>query len=91
MAGARARPGKTIDARLAVTVDGVAVTSGKARCTAKLAGRALRPVAASFAGSAARCRWRLPANSKGKRLTASVAAVVGSLSATRSFSRIVRP
>jgi hypothetical protein len=89
--GARARPGKTIDARLEVAVDDVAVTSGSARCAAKLAGRALRPVAASFSASAARCRWRLPANAKGKRLVASVTAVVGSLSATRSFSRVVRP
>jgi hypothetical protein len=91
VAGARARPGKAIDARLEVNVDGVAVTSGSARCTAKVAGRALRPVAASFAGSAARCRWRLPANAKGKRLTATVTVVTGSLSATRSFSRVVRP
>jgi hypothetical protein len=90
VAGARARPGKTIDARLAVAIDGAAVTSGAARCTAKLAGRALRPIAVSFAGSAARCRWRLPLRSKGKRLTATVTATVGSLSAARGFSRVVR-
>jgi hypothetical protein len=66
------------------------VTAGAARCTAKLAGRALRPAAATFAGSAARCRWRLPATANRKRLVASVTAVAGSLSVTRSFSRTVR-
>ncbi|HEY8103470.1 MAG TPA: hypothetical protein VIE18_03080 [Gaiellaceae bacterium] len=90
LAGARARPGKPLDARLDVTVDGARVTSGKARCTAKLAGKALRPVAVSFSGSAARCRWRVPLKSKGKRLTATVTATTAALSATRSFSRIVR-
>jgi hypothetical protein len=90
VAGARARPGKTIEARLAVSLHGESVARGTARCAAKLAGRALRPIAASFAGSAARCRWRLPLTANRKRLVASVTAVVGSLSATRSFSRTVR-
>jgi hypothetical protein len=90
VAGARARPGRTIDARLTVSLDGAAVEQGAARCPARLAGRALRPASASFSGSAARCRWRLPASANGKRLVASVTAVVGSLSATRSFSRTVR-
>jgi hypothetical protein len=90
VAGARARPGKTIDARLEVAVDGAAVTTGTARCAARLGSRALRPVTVSFSGSAARCRWRLPLKSKGKRLTATVTATAGSLSAARSFSRVVR-
>jgi hypothetical protein len=87
---ARARPGKTFDASLAVTLDDVPATTGSARCTAKLGTRALRPVAASFTGSAARCRWRLPATARGKRLTGTVQAVVGSLSAKRTFARVVR-
>ena len=48
------------------------------------------PSSVSFAASAARCRWRFPAGSKGKRFRGTVRAAVGSLSATRSFSRIVR-
>ena len=90
LAGALARPGKTIDARLQVALDGAVIPTGSARCAAKLAGRVLRPVAASFTASAARCRWQLPAKSKGKRLTASVTAIAGSNSATRTFARTVR-
>lgn len=89
-AAARARPGKTFDALLAVTVDDLPAATGSARCTAKLGTRALRPVASSFTGSAARCRWRLPATARGKRLTATVQAVVGSLAAKRTLTRVVR-
>jgi hypothetical protein len=86
----RATPGRVFDATLAVTVDGAPATTGAARCAAKLGTRALRPIAASFSGSAARCRWRLPATARGKRLTGSVQAVVGQLSAKRTFTRAVR-
>ena len=89
-ATARARPGRSFDATLAVTLDGAPAAAGAARCSAKLGARALRPIAASFSGSAARCRWRLPATARGKRLAGSVQAVVGSLSAKRTFTRVVR-
>ena len=89
-AALRARPGRTFDVSLAVTVDGLRASTGKARCTAKLGTRALRPIAASFTGSAARCRWRLPATARGKRLTGTVQAIVGPLSAKRTFTRVVR-
>ena len=39
-------------------------------------------VSASFAAGAARCRWRFPAGSKGKRFRGTVRATVGGLSAT---------
>jgi hypothetical protein len=85
----RARPGKTIDARLEVALDEEPLSSGTARCTAKLGTRALQPIGVSFAGSAALCRWRVPGATKGKRLTASVTATNGSLSAVRRFSRVI--
>jgi hypothetical protein len=85
-----ARAGRTVDAVLRVTLDGAVPPSGAARCTAKVAGRVLKPVSSSFSGGAARCRWRLPAGTKGKRLTATVRASTGSLAVSRSFVRIVR-
>jgi hypothetical protein len=86
----RARPGRTIRAQLEVALDAEPVVAGASRCAAKLGTRALRPLTASFSGSTARCSWRLPATARGKRLTGSVQAVVGSLSARRTFTRVVR-
>jgi hypothetical protein len=89
-AGTRAQPGKTLSAILEVSLDGERVTAGSALCTGRLGTRALRAVSVSFAASAARCRWRFPAGSRGKRFRGTVRASVGDLSATRSFTRIVR-
>jgi hypothetical protein len=88
--GARAQPGKGLDAILEVALDGERVAAGSARCTGRLGTRALRAVSVSFAASAARCRWRFPAGSQGKRFRGTVQATVGTLSATRAFTRIVR-
>lgn len=85
-----ARRGRVIDARLDVSVDGEPVASGSALCRAKLGKRVLRPIAVSFAGSAARCKWRVPPSSKGKRLSGSVRATTGLLTAVRTFARVVR-
>ena len=89
-AGTRAQPRKTLDAILEVSLDGEPVAAGSARCTGRLGTRALRAISVSFAASAARCRWRFPAGSKGKRFRGTVTATVGTLAATRSFSRVVR-
>jgi hypothetical protein len=89
-AGTRAQPGKGLDAILEVSLDGERVAAGTARCTGRLGTRPLRAVSVSFAASAARCRWRFPAGSKGKRFRGTVQATVGGLSAARSFTRIVR-
>jgi hypothetical protein len=89
-AGARAQAGKTLTATLGVSLDGERVAAGSARCTGRLGTRAVRAVSVSFAASAARCRWRIPAESKGKRLRGTVQASVGALTAARSFSRVVR-
>ncbi len=87
---ARARPGRVFEVRLEVTLDDTPAVTGTARCTGQLGARALRAVSTSFAASSARCRWRLPAGSKGKRFQGVVQATVGSQKASRSFSRVVR-
>jgi hypothetical protein len=89
-AGTRAQPGKVLMAILEVSLDGRRVAAGSALCSGRLGTRALRAFSVSFAASAARCRWRVPAGSKGKRFRGTVRATVGSLSVTRSFNRIVR-
>jgi hypothetical protein len=86
----RARPGRLFEARLEVTVDGAAALAGTARCTGQLGARPLRALSTSFGASAARCRWRLPAGSKGKRFRGTVQATVGAQKVARSFSRTVR-
>jgi hypothetical protein len=89
-AGARAQPGKGLDAILEVSFDGERVAVGSARCTGRVGTRALRAVSVFFAASAARCRWRLPAGSKGKRFHGTVQAAVATQKASRSFSRVLR-
>jgi hypothetical protein len=89
-AGTRAQPGKGLMAILEVSVDGERAVAGSARCTGRLGTRALGAFSVSFAASAARCRWRFPAGSKGKRFRGTVLATVGGLSTSRSFTRIVR-
>ena len=88
--GTRAQPGKALMAVLEVSVDGERVARGSARCTGRLGTRALRAVSVSFAASAARCRWRFPADSKGKRFRGTVQATAAGLGVSRSFTRIVR-
>lgn len=89
-AGTRAQPGKTLVAVLEVGLDGARVATGAAACAGRLGSRALRATAVTFAASAARCRWRIPAGSKGKRFHATVRATVGGLGVARSFTRVVR-
>ena len=89
-AGTRAQPGKALDAVLEVSVDGERVAAGSARCTGRLGTRVLRAVSVSFAASAARCRWRFPAGSKGKRFSGTVRATVGAASVSRSLTRTLR-
>lgn len=89
-AGSRAQPGKGLDAILEVSLDGERVAGGSARCTGRLGTRALRAFSVSFAASAARCRWRFPAGSKGKRFSGTVRATVGGASVSRSLTRTLR-
>ena len=90
VAPVRARPGGVFEARLEITLDGAPALAGTARCTGRLGTRALRASSTSFVGSTARCRWRLPADSKGKRFRGTIQATVSSLKASRSLSRTVR-
>jgi len=78
-----------LTAVVAVTLEGRSI-AGSARCTGRLGTRALRAVEVRFAASAARCRWRFPARSKGQRFAGTVRASSRGLAVTRSFTRIVR-
>jgi hypothetical protein len=89
-AGSRAQPGKGLAAILEVSLDGERVAAGSARCTGRLGTRTLRAYSVSFAASAARCRWRFPAGSKGKRFSGTVRATVGGASVSRSLTRTLR-
>ena len=89
-AGTRAQPGKSLDAILEVSLDGEPVTAGSTRCTGRLGTRALRAVSVSFAASAARCRWRFPPRTKGKRFHGTVQATAGGRNLSRSFTRVLR-
>jgi hypothetical protein len=85
-----ARVGRIFEARLAVVLDGEPPAAGTARCAARLGKRAFRPRSARFVAGTAICRWRVPARTRGKRLTGTVSATVGGVTARRGFARIVR-
>jgi hypothetical protein len=89
-ATAVARAGKVVEAVMRVAVGGASPRAGTARCSARLGRAALRPLSATFRAGTARCRWRLPAASRGKRLSATVRATAGGLTASRTFARTVR-
>ena len=84
-----ARAGRVFEARLAVTLDGAPAASGSVRCSARIRGRALRPVSARFAGAGI-CRWRLPASSRGSPFAGTVSVTVEGRTAARGFRRTVR-
>ena len=89
-AGTRAQPRKTLD--------GDPRGQRRRRAPRRRLGRLHRPSGHAcpprrlrlVRRGAARCRWRFPAGSKGKRFRGTVRATVGGLSATRSFTRVVR-
>ena len=85
-----ARAGRPFEARLTVVLDGEPPTAGTARCAARLGKRAFRPRSARFVAGTAGCRWRVPARTRGKRLTGTVSATVESRTVSRAFSRVVR-
>jgi hypothetical protein len=85
-----ARPGRRLEARLSVTVDGAPARTGRARCTARLGRRAFRAQSARFVAGTAVCRWRVPSRTRGKRITGTVTAIVEGVTLRRSFRRVVR-
>jgi hypothetical protein len=85
-----AKAGRVLEARLSVALDGQPPTTGTARCTARLGGRALRTRSARFVSGTTICRWLVPPRTRGKRLTGTVSATVAGRTLRRSFTRVVR-
>jgi hypothetical protein len=85
-----ARPGRRLEARLSVTVDGAPAPTGRTRCTGRIGRRAFRVQSARFVAGTAVCRWRVPLRTRGKRVTGTVTATVEGVALRRSFRRVVR-
>lgn len=87
----RARPGRAFSARLAVVRSDfdAPLVEGEIACSAKLGAKTLRGNG-SFAGGRVVCTWRLPKNSRRKRVSGTVAVTFQGVEAKRSFAKIVR-
>lgn len=79
----------TVTATLTATVDDQPPAGGRARCTARLAGRPLRARLGYRAGRAT-CRWTPGRAARGKRLRGEVAVVTAAGTVRRTFSTVVR-
>lgn len=84
------RAGRKVTARLKVELGGAPVTTAAVTCSARVRGRVLGALARRFRGSAAECTWRIPAFSRGRRLSGLVRVTSGSARVTRTFSVVVR-
>ena len=85
----RTSPHPSIAVELRVLVDGVVPPSGTTACTGRLG--ATKVVGTpSFVNGLAACRFGLPAKAAGRRLTGTIEARVGMLSASRTFSVVAR-
>jgi subtilase family protein len=78
----------TVRMRFARRPNGRAVP-GRAVCTARIRGRALRVRRRTLTGGVVTCSWKLPPSAAGQRLSGSVRAAVQGLSVTRRFSVVV--
>lgn len=88
---ARPAAGKSFSVSVPVTRSdsGKPITTGSATCTVKVGGVAVR-AAGRVAGGRARCTFRLPAGSAGKRVTGSVVVRSGGTTVTVRFAYTVR-
>ena len=68
---------------------GARVVPASLRCSAAVAGRALRAVARRSLGYA-ECAWRIPARTTGKKLRGTVTVAYDGSSVRRSFTRTIR-
>jgi len=85
-----ARAGRKVAARLKVELGGALVTTADVTCSARVRGRVLRALVRRFRGSTAECTWRIPAFSRGRRLSGLVRVTSGPARVTRAFSVAVR-
>ena len=88
---APAKAGKPLVATLTVVSNDfdVEVTDGTVTCSAKVGARTIIGSDA-FSDDSAVCTWRVPKNTRGKRLTGSIAVTYQGVQAKRTFSVRVR-
>jgi hypothetical protein len=82
---ARPRAGRPFAATAILRASG-APAGVRVVCRAAVGGKALRASSASLAGGRATCRWRIPAGTRGRRLTGSVGVVLAGSASRRGFS-----
>jgi uncharacterized protein YkwD len=69
--------------------NGNRLTAGDVRCYAEVGGKRLRVVVNAFRDGMARCAWRVPTKTSGKRLTGVVALQLGPTATLRRFGRTI--
>lgn len=87
-APAKPKSGKPFGVTMQVSANrSNALTQGvQVSCTAKVAGKTLKPKASSFGAAVANCGWALPASAKAKLLSGTVTVTYQGVAATRHFS-----
>jgi hypothetical protein len=87
-----AKAGQAFVAMLSATRNdtGAAVTTGEVECTAKVAGRTLRPRFRGFAAKSAVCRYALPSTAHGATIRGSIALTFAGKTVKRTFLRRIR-
>jgi hypothetical protein len=87
----RPQAGRTFTASMVATRSdtGATLAGGQVSCTATVGGKRLAARVRAFAGSRARCGWRIPASARGKRIRGTVTVVFEGRRVSRSFSATV--
>jgi len=87
-----AKAGQPFVAMLSATRNdtGAAVTTGKVGCTAKVAGRTLRPRFRGFVARTAVCRYALPSTAQDATIRGSIALTFAGKTVKRTFVRPIR-
>lgn len=80
--------GRALRATLLLKRAGAPVRAGRVVCAAKVGGTSLKGKGAPTAKGGA-CTWTLARSAKGKRITGSVSATVGTTKLAKAFSKIV--
>lgn len=87
-APAKPKAGKSFGVTMQVSANRTnALTQGvQVSCSAKVAGKTLKPKVSSFGGALARCAWALPASARGKTVSGTVTVTYQGATVTRHFS-----
>lgn len=87
----RAVAGRTLSARMTVVRSDldIALTEGAIACSAKVGSKVLTG-SGRFVGNRVACTWRLPKNTRGKRISGTLAVLFQGVEAKRPFATTVR-